>query len=348
MSFDITQDSIASSTSSQDWDWWEQPPECYVTEQEERNSRSSTPKDISLDFMPSNIGEQATAQNQSSRVIENLRIDLFQSLADLSQSLEGVLNRMGTAWPELDIQCYPIGDVFHAFKKLQILLRQDEPPNTLQLNPRMNRSDIHKCLKTKDALLASHCYVLCVKILAPISEKLYQHLSSLAKSALANPGCGLDEQNHRRWPLDIFENGDQGPDVPLRPGLRLGELYSQFDPFGHSLNSACATISTGSRLLRDIEIILGIPVEQGVLAENSVSPPRTPKSESGLVFPARLVAVLWDEEETDPKHGQAKVTALALLQKYRMAISRLARQSHLLMPHPPRFIHMSTLTTTES
>ncbi|PMD41856.1 hypothetical protein L207DRAFT_582281 [Hyaloscypha variabilis F] len=335
MSFDITQDSIASSTSSQDWDWWGQPPERYMTEQEERNIRSSTPKDISLDFMPLNIGEQATAQSHSSRVIENLRIDLSQSLVDLSQILEGVLNRMGTAWPELDIQCYPIGDVFHAFKKLPIILRQDEPANTLQSNPRMSRNDPHKCLKTKDALLASHCYVLCVKILAPISEKLYQHLSSLAKSALANPQRGLDEQRHRRSPLEMFENGDEGLNVTLRPGLRLGELYSQFDPFGHALNCACATISAGIRLLRDTETILGIPVEQGVLAEDSASPTRTQQSESVMLFPARLVAVIWDEEEMDPKHGQTKVTALALLQRYRMAISRLARQRHLLLPHPP-------------
>jgi len=133
----------------------------------------------------------------------------------------------------------------------------------------MSRNDPHKCLKTKDALLASHCYVLCVKILAPISEKLYQHLSSLAKSALANPQRGLDEQRHRRSPLEMFENGDEGLNVTLRPGLRLGELYSQFDPFGHALNCACATISAGIRLLRDTETILGIPVEQGVLAEDS-------------------------------------------------------------------------------
>ena len=156
----------------------------------------------------------------------------------------------------------PIGEVFCAFKRLPLILQQSEPPDTLHLNSRTNGSDLHKCLKRKDALLAVHCYILCVKILAPISEKLYLQLSLLAKSTVQTP--------QRRSPIDIIENDDEGSDIPLQPGLRLGELYSQFDPFGHALNCACATISTGVRLLRDAEAILGVPLEQGVLAEGSV------------------------------------------------------------------------------
>ena len=111
---------------------------------------------------------------------------------------------------------------------------------------------------------------MCVKILAPISERLYLQLSSLAKSTVQTPQRRPGTPKQRRSPIDIIENGDEGSDIPLRPGLRLGELYSQFDPFGHALNCACATISTGVRLLRDAEAVLGVPLEQGVLAEDSV------------------------------------------------------------------------------
>jgi len=155
---------------------------------------------------------------------------------------------------------------------LSLILQQDEPPNTPHLNSRTNASDLHKCLKTKDALLAVHCYILCVKILAPISERLYLQLSSLAKSTVQTPqrGPGPGTPKQRPSPIGIIENGDEGSDIPLRSGLRLGELYSQFDPFGHALNCACATISTGVRLLQDAEAILGVPLEQGVSAEGSV------------------------------------------------------------------------------
>ena len=107
MSFDMAQDrltSSTSSTSSQDWTWWGQPVERYLTEQGERNIAISTPKAAPLDFIPLNMDEQVTTQSESSRGVGNQQSDLFQSLADLSQSLESVLNRIATAWPEQDIQ----------------------------------------------------------------------------------------------------------------------------------------------------------------------------------------------------------------------------------------------------
>lgn len=109
MSFDMAQDDLTSSTSSQDWTWWGQPAERYITEQGQRNITISTPKAAPLDFMPLDIGKQVTTESESSSGIGNQRSDLFQSLADLSQSLESVLNRIATAWPEQDIQsCTPL------------------------------------------------------------------------------------------------------------------------------------------------------------------------------------------------------------------------------------------------
>ena len=109
MSFDMAQDDLISSTSSQDWTWLGQPAERYIREQGERNITISTPKAAPPDFMPLNIDKQVTTESESSRGIGNQRSDLFQSLADLSQNLESVLNRIAIVWLEQDIQnCTPL------------------------------------------------------------------------------------------------------------------------------------------------------------------------------------------------------------------------------------------------
>ena len=104
MSFDMAQDGLTSSTSSEDWTWWGQPAEHYLMEQGERNITMPTSKAAPLDFMPLNMDEKVTTESESSRRIGNQRSGLFQSLADLSQSLESVLDSIVTAWPEQDIQ----------------------------------------------------------------------------------------------------------------------------------------------------------------------------------------------------------------------------------------------------
>ena len=242
----------------------------------------------------------------------------------------------------------PIGEVFSAFKRLLAILQQGQPPRGVAII-------LEECLRTKDILLAVHCYDLCSKIMASLSENLRLQVSSLAAAlTVQTPERDLPTSTQLPTPTDTNEYGNESSDISLRADLLVCESFSQLDPLGHALASACAILRTGIKLLREIEVVLGIPQEQGVAVMGSpvsltygrvthligfgantliVSQP-CPETSSTCSHvdssrAARLVAVLWDEEVNSSDCPESPKKTLAVFQRCRAEILGLAKQHSL-------------------
>jgi len=129
--------------------------------------------------------------------------------------------------------------------------------------------------RTTNSLLALQCYILCVKILARLCEKLLSHPQLTAESEaqavrqertlLPSRKTGLVVLTLEERPNNLI---DEALCIPLNSGLLLGELHTQLDPLGHSLSCVCGALSAGFKLLRGIEASLGIPKALGVSYES--------------------------------------------------------------------------------
>lgn len=99
--------------------------------------------------------------------------------------------------------------------------------------------------------------------MAILSRKMLTHVRSLRPT--------WDEDRHGVGIGEIYKPADahmdlsiQGHLSPIQPDLRLGDMYSHFDPYGHALRCAYTITEASVQIIRRIENTLGIPYDWGV------------------------------------------------------------------------------------
>ncbi|KAL0941428.1 uncharacterized protein CTRU02_204191 [Colletotrichum truncatum] len=207
--------------------------------------------------------------------------------------------------------------------------------------------------------------------MSALAEKLWQDLSSLHLASL-NGGEALQSTQSRRnehvpgsFAGQMFSSmsvqsvaiagaaSSGGSSSISSPGsfdddLQICESAAQFDVIGHALSSACATLRTGSRLLREIELMIGLPREHGIAAKGLPVGPLPYTSQIGCATGratdppspciyidsscvARLIVVLWDEQgqrfgSASDGQGDGSEKALTVLRRCYMDILGLYKR----------------------
>lgn len=133
--------------------------------------------------------------------------------------------------------------------------------------------------------------MLCVKLLAVLSEKLLDSLLSRPTQSKSNSGstCQPAVTQH---------------DGSIRPGLKLSDLYARSPNFKHALNNSIAVLRTSSAVLGKIESSLSLPSDLrggAHLSENSntdgINPDRSsPGLGQDLSLAARFVVSMAEDE----------------------------------------------------
>lgn len=147
------------------------------------------------------------------------------------------------------------------------------------------------CRRSKQRFAIARGYMLCVKLLAILSEKLLESLllrPAHTKSILVNTTHSAVTQH----------------DGSIRPGLKLSDLYARSPNFKHALNNSTAVLGASSAILGKIERSLSLPpdLRGGVhLSENSntesVNPDRSlPGEGQDLSLAARFIVSMSEDE----------------------------------------------------
>ncbi|WYZ40564.1 hypothetical protein EsH8_IV_000905 [Colletotrichum jinshuiense] len=130
--------------------------------------------------------------------------------------------------------------------------------------------------------------------------------------------------------------------------FQIDESAAQLDPLAHALSSACATLRTGFRFLREIELVIGLSQEHDVAAKGlpiggipyatkarcasgHVTDPSCTSIYINVSRVARLVVLLWGEQRaatrfcSDPAgpEGGSEKTLTLLRRRYVCHIMRL-------------------------
>ncbi|KAI1374296.1 hypothetical protein F4677DRAFT_461568 [Hypoxylon crocopeplum] len=230
--------------------------------------------------------------------------DLSGGLANVCQTLEAIFRKVTRDHTKQGTQDYPIGEVFGAFDSLLRVLALDDMGAISTSRP--PQSPLDEYLRSKQASMAAQCYVLCIKLMAFLSEQMLQSLLAMPLPTTRSGSGNLNTSESTQSPNaleaqeDTFSNTSHVPE-----NLRLGDLYVPPDPFGHALKSAISMLQIGSRSIGMMEKSLGIPPEQGggslspVTSSDQAGPDHHTTrdgSSSGLSFPARFVALIWEVE----------------------------------------------------
>ncbi|GKT48779.1 transcription factor MYB3R-3 [Colletotrichum spaethianum] len=322
--------------------------------------------------------EEASSSSQSPQgsrewTVENNQQRILDKLSSILKDLERTLESIATVWDGQDMQNYPIGQVFGIFRKL---LTDFELPPSQKARSGSGTAVLVGHLRTKTTLMVVQCYILCVNIMSTVAEKLWQAVSSLQLALQpAGPSSSMQNgQGHELQSGPFTQPSTSGRDVELETATRsivstglgpsssdssnngsssvdedfqIGESAPQLDPLAHALSSACATLRTGVRLLREIELVIGLPQEHGVAAKglpigglpydtkarcasgHAAGSPG-PSMYIDLSCVARLVVVLWDEQGAATRfgsnpagHGVGSEKTLTLLRRCYVDIVRL-------------------------
>lgn len=157
-------------------------------------------------------------------------------------------------------------------------------------------------VKMKRASIAAQCYVLCVKLLACLSERMLQSLLALPMPA-THPRPGRATPRERAEPAgsQLPHSGTTTPSRAIPESLRLADLVAPpTDPFGHALSASTNVLDVGGGKVGRMELLLRIPAEQGV--GTSLASEATSRATLGSAnalqssLTARLVAAMWEDE----------------------------------------------------
>ncbi|RAH47739.1 uncharacterized protein BO95DRAFT_461805 [Aspergillus brunneoviolaceus CBS 621.78] len=233
--------------------------------------------------------------------------DLSGCLASACQALEAAFRKVIRDHPGQNAQDYPIGEIFNQFDGLLEVLALDSM--VAITTSRTPQSPFDEYLRSKQASMAAQCYVLCIKLMAVLSEQVLQSLLALPLSAKPSASGNLGSSETMKNVNGLGAQEDNFSHTRQIPkSLRLGDLYAPPDPFGHALNSAINMLRIGSKLIARMEQLLGIPPELGGGSMPSGASPeqvgldqptlrdRSASKSSLSSLPARFVALIWEDE----------------------------------------------------
>jgi hypothetical protein len=201
----------------------------------------------------------------------------------------------------------PVGEVFGTFQTFLTTLQAQTPSGKPTV--------LEGCQQTRTAMLASHCYTVCIKIMETLAENVCQEMSAQAShSAVWRPPGG-----------DVVP-GSNGPEAA---DFVVGESFSHLNPLASSLVSACAMLHTGVSIVCKIEAELGAPQGNGIMANRETvtasdvqlqAPER--KGSAGFAQAAVFLGVMREGAGGDGGY----INNLQNFQRHHAEILRLARQ----------------------
>lgn len=218
----------------------------------------------------------------------------------------------------------PVGKVFGTFQSFLTTLQAQ--------TPRGKPTVLEGCQQTRNILLASHCYTVCIKIMEALADNLCQEMS-------------VQASQNAVWQLP----GGNIPGNRLEADCLVGESFSQLNPLASSLVSACTTLHTGVGILCNIEAELGVPQGSGIMVReistgsivvsgNTLLQSHRRADSTGFTQAARFLGVMWEGVSS----GSGYITILQNFQRHHAEILRLTRQhafvflSQILSPQTSR------------
>lgn len=237
----------------------------------------------------------------------------------------------------------PLGEILGLLMRLSSVLEYSQNPDTYPDN-KLRRS----CSRKKMGFIQAHCFILCINIMSFLASKMVLYLTSIRPQSRDKSAKKMDEAR-------ISEL--------TRPTLRLGDMFSLWDPYDHAQRCAHSTMHACTYLMSQIEHMLNIPADQGVRggegdevamvwspSSTSTSnssdfaaaasldaepqprqkPPTNRGNGKGKGFTSKIslasefVAIMWEEEATS--HGPDN-TALLTFRRCRDEICKLTMES---------------------
>ncbi|KAI0417173.1 hypothetical protein F5X98DRAFT_162531 [Xylaria grammica] len=172
----------------------------------------------------------------------------FERLCMISTTLEDCVKSLTSQQNRENVQNFPIGKVIGTFQEFLGILRIQTPGGKLSM--------LEGCQQTKTILLASHCYMVCLKIMEALADSFCREMPvHRRQSGTWHPPAA-----------DVSGNGS-------KTDLVVSESFSQLYPLASYLMSACTTLQIGASILSEIEVEFGVPQGSGIAATNTSTAP---------------------------------------------------------------------------
>jgi hypothetical protein len=220
----------------------------------------------------------------------------------------------------------PVAEFFDAFEGF---LRTLEQAGT-QSPSRASHTPFDEYMDSKQAALAAQCYMLCVKLMVSLSEKMLQNLLSSPMSAQHLPfSLGTPESAQMAGgmgAMGAMEVNFTHPNQNSLENIRVEDLYiGPTDTFEHALHSIVNMLRVGTRLLGRMEMLLEIPPDLagGTMTFPNLAEQTRVDQQMKRSLAARLVRSTWEHETSI-----GSKCLVTYFRRYRAAILGLA-QGHI-------------------
>ncbi|KAI1119741.1 hypothetical protein F5Y10DRAFT_157290 [Nemania abortiva] len=266
------------------------------------------------------LGDPAVGVSDRSRSADSLT-----RLASVCQTLEAMFKRVTGGPANAGTHEYPVAEVFGAFEGfLRVMTLEHAGAQPL---PRASNTPFDEYMNSKQASLAAQCYMLCIKLMVSLSEKMLQNLlTSPLPAQRLSFGLGDPESTQLPGGLGAMDINFAHPNQNALENIRVEDLYiGPTDSFEHALNSIVNMLRVGTRLLGRMELLLEIPPEMAGGTMTSPSQTEQPRVDQQMKrsLAARLVGLTWEHETS-----VGSKCVVTYFRRYRAAILGLA-QGHI-------------------
>ncbi|KAK1779557.1 hypothetical protein QBC45DRAFT_374289 [Copromyces sp. CBS 386.78] len=252
--------------------------------------------------------------------------DLSAQLASVCQTLETLLKTV-TSERTGHVEQYPVGEVFSAFEgfvRAMVLTRGKARTPSRDAHP-----SFAKYLDSKQASMAAQCYMLCMRLVVSLSEKMLQNLLASPMPAQRTSFSLSSTPDSMSTPfnasalgiLDVNFSLGTNQNMMMEGVVGLEDLYvGPTDSYEQAVDSTVSILRVGGRLIGRMEQLLEIPPDMAGGTTSSGEQPSTEHQRRKLSLPARLVATTWEHETSID--NKCPVTCF---KRYRAAILGLAQ-----------------------
>ncbi|KAI1422428.1 hypothetical protein F5Y12DRAFT_762512 [Xylaria sp. FL1777] len=241
---------------------------------------------------------------------------VFERLCLISTTLENCVRSLTSHEKLENVQSFPIGNVFGAFQEFLKILRSQTPGRKLTM--------LEGFQQTKTNLLASHCYMVCLKTMEALADSLCREVP-------------VQQRQSGTWqspPRDIPRPG-------FKSNLLVNESFSHLHPLASYLMSACTTLQTGVKILSEIEVEFGVPQGSGIGGTNTTPTPPSTAEDGAEKLDYRGFSQVFRLLET-MKDGDGSCSEVSTtLQNFRRDHAKIVR---LTRQHIPSFLALSFST----